>query len=527
MRILRFIKISLTMFRFGLHEVALSHFKHRGVQWLLRVLPPSPSRSLPRGVRLRLALESLGPIFVKFGQVLSTRRDLLPPDIAIELAKLQDQVPPFDPAQSVALIEAALGRSVDELFDEFERMPVASASIAQVHFARIKTAGNPSANAGKPVAIKVLRPNMLPVIESDLALMRDAAGWLERFWSDGKRLKPREVVAEFDKYLHDELDLMREAANASQLRRNFAGLDLLLVPEMYWDYCTSTVLVMERMVGVPISQVDILHAAGVDIPKLAREGVEIFFTQVFRDGFFHADMHPGNIQVSIAPESFGRYIALDFGIVGALSDFDKNYLAQNLLAFFQRDYHRVAVLHLESGWVPRATRVEELEGAIRACCEPYFDKALKDISLGQVLMRLFQTSRRFQVEIQPQLVLLQKTLLNVEGLGRELDPELDLWQTAKPYLERWMNEQVGWRGWLDRLKYEAPQWSKTLPQLPRLIQSALAHREAQFNQSEPLMLKLLHEQRRTNVLLKCVLVLGLAVGAGAVLARWWVATHGG
>ncbi|WP_158904998.1 ubiquinone biosynthesis regulatory protein kinase UbiB [Burkholderia sp. L27(2015)] len=518
MRIFRFFKITRTMFKFGLHEVALSHFKHRGVQFILRVVPFS-RHELPRGVRLRMALESLGPIFVKFGQVLSTRRDLLPLDIADELAKLQDQVPPFDFEHSVELIEKSLGAKVDTLFDEFERVPVASASIAQVHFARIKA----GTHAGKPVAIKVLRPNMLPVIEGDLALLRDVARWVERFWADGKRLKPREVVGEFDKYLHDELDLMREAANASQLRRNFAGLDLLLVPEMYWDFCTSTVLVMERMVGLPISQVETLRTAGVDVPKLAREGVEIFFTQVFRDGFFHADMHPGNIQVSIDPKTFGRYIALDFGIVGALSDFDKNYLAQNLLAFFQRDYHRVAVLHLESGWVPPATRVEELEGAIRACCEPYFDKALKDISLGQVLMRLFQTSRRFQVEIQPQLVLLQKTLLNVEGLGRELDPELDLWQTAKPYLERWMNQQIGWRGWLDRLKYEAPQWSKTLPQLPRLIHQVLApHYDGRPMGNEPLIQKMLIEQQRTNRLLQGMLVFGLAVGAGVIIAHFFI-----
>jgi ubiquinone biosynthesis protein len=517
MRISRFLKITRTMFKFGLHEVALSHFKHRGIQFILRVAP-STRHDLPRGVRLRLALESLGPIFVKFGQVLSTRRDLLPLDIADELAKLQDQVPPFDVAHSVALIEKSLGAPVDTLFDEFERIPVASASIAQVHFARIRA----GVHAGKAVAIKVLRPNMLPVIDSDLALLRDIARWVERFWADGKRLKPREVVAEFDKYLHDELDLMREAANASQLRRNFAGLDLLLVPEMYWDFCTPTVLVMERMVGLPISQVEPLRAAGVDMRKLAREGVEIFFTQVFRDGFFHADMHPGNIQVSIDPNSFGRYIALDFGIVGALSDFDKNYLAQNLLAFFQRDYHRVAVLHLESGWVPPATRVEELEGAIRACCEPYFDKALKDISLGQVLMRLFQTSRRFQVEIQPQLVLLQKTLLNVEGLGRELDPELDLWQTAKPYLERWMNAQIGWRGWLDRLKYEVPQWSKTLPQLPRLIHHALALGDGvqRMGSESQLLQKVLIEQQRTNRLLQSLLVFGLAVAAGVVVAHF-------
>ncbi|SDV48169.1 ubiquinone biosynthesis regulatory protein kinase UbiB [Chitinasiproducens palmae] len=520
MRSPRLWKIFLTFIRFGLDEVMLSGFRHRRIKLLVRALTIGRNFEQPRGVRLRLALESLGPIFVKFGQVLSTRRDLLPPDIAIELAKLQDQVPPFDSALAVALIEKSLGRPIDALFDDFERIPVASASIAQVHFAKIKL----GEHAGKPVAIKVMRPNMLPVIDSDLSLMADVASLIERLWSDGKRLRPREVVAEFDKYLHDELDLMREAANASQLRRNFAASDLLLVPEMYWDYCTPTVLVMERMDGVPISQTDTLRAAGVDIPRLAREGVEIFFTQVFRDGFFHADMHPGNIQVSLAPDTFGRYIALDFGIVGALSDYDKNYLAQNLLAFFKRDYHRVAMLHLESGWVPPATRVEELEGAIRAVCEPYFDKALKDISLGQVLMRLFQTSRRFQVEIQPQLVLLQKTLLNVEGLGRDLDPELDLWKTAKPYLERWMNEQVGWRGWYERLKYEVPQWSKTLPQVPRLIHHALAEMQDRRGGygNDALLRTLVVEQQRTNRLLRGMIVFGLAVGAGIVLTQIWL-----
>ena len=308
---------------------------------------------------------------------------------------------------------------------------------------------------------------------------------------------------------------MREAANGSQLRRNFAGLDLLLVPEMFWDFSTSQVLVMERMTGVPISQVETLRSAGVDIKKLAREGVEIFFTQVFRDGFFHADMHPGNIQVSLDPNTFGRYVALDFGIVGALSDFDKNYLAQNFLAFFKRDYHRVATLHLESGWVPPETRVEELESAIRAVCEPYFDRALKDISLGQVLMRLFSTSRRFNVEIQPQLVLLQKTMLNVEGLGRSLDPGADLWKTAKPYLERWMTEQIGLRGWYERFKVEAPQWSKTLPQLPRLIHHAMAARhDAPRAASEELMRQILVEQKRTNRLMQALLIFGLAVGVG-------------
>jgi ubiquinone biosynthesis protein len=314
---------------------------------------------------------------------------------------------------------------------------VASASIAQVHFA--------PAPGGREVAVKVLRPGMLAVIDDDLRLLHTLARWVERLSVDGKRLRPREVVAEFDGYLHDELDLVREAANAAQLRRNMAGLNLVLVPEMVWDLCTPTVMVMERMHGVQISQVQRLRDAGVDIPKLARDGVTIFFTQVFRDGFFHADMHPGNIQVSLAPETFGRYIALDFGIIGTLTETDKEYLAHNFIAFFRRDYKRVAELHVESGWVPPETRVDALEGAIRAVCEPHFDRPLKDISLGQVLMRLFQTSRRFNVQIQPQLVLLQKTLLNIEGLGRQLDPELDLWTTAKPFLERWMHEQIGWQ----------------------------------------------------------------------------------
>jgi predicted unusual protein kinase regulating ubiquinone biosynthesis (AarF/ABC1/UbiB family) len=318
---------------------------------------------------------------------------------------------------------------------------VASASIAQVHFATLKN--------GKEVAVKVLRPGMKTTIDEDLALMQMAAGLIEKVWPDSRRLKPREVVAEFDKYLHDELDLMREAAQASQLRRNFANSTLLMVPEMYWDYCSSSVIVMERMNGIPISQTDRLVAAGVDLKKLSRDGVEIFFTQVFRDGFFHADMHPGNILVSIDEATFGRYIALDFGIVGTLNDFDKDYLSQNFLAFFRRDYKRVAEAHIESGWAPRNTRVDELEAAVRATCEPIFDRPLKDISFGQVLLRLFQTSRRFNVEVQPQLVLLQKTMLNIEGLGRQLDPDLDLWKTAKPYLERWMAEQVGWRGMVD------------------------------------------------------------------------------
>ena len=404
------------LFRHGLDELVLSSFEHPGLRRVTRILTIGRKLDAPRGQRLRQALESLGPIFVKFGQVLSTRRDLLPPDIADELALLQDRVPPFDSAVAVQLIEAELRRPLMAVFATFEHVPIASASIAQVHFATLFD----KQGIEREVAVKVLRPGMLKIIDQDLALMRVMAGWLERLSSDGRRLKPREVVAEFDKYLHDELDLLKEAANAAQLRRNMEDVDSVIIPEMFWDYCHSTVLVMQRMNGVPISHKQELLDAKVDFQQLARDGVTIFFTQVFRDGFFHADMHPGNLQVSLAPDSFGRYILLDFGIVGTLTEYDKEYLAQNFVAFFRRDYKRVAELHVESGWVPRQTRVDELEAAVRACCEPYFDRPLKEISLGMVLMRLFQASRRFQVEIQPQLVLLQKTLLNIEGLGLSL-----------------------------------------------------------------------------------------------------------
>ncbi|MFN3829554.1 MAG: ubiquinone biosynthesis regulatory protein kinase UbiB [Tepidimonas ignava] len=499
------------LLRYGLDELVLSHFEHPALALLRRVLTLGRDLSAPRGQRLRQALERLGPIFVKFGQVLSTRRDLLPPDIADELAKLQDRVPPFPTEVAIATIERAFGQPLAAVFSHFERQPVASASIAQVHFATLRD--------GREVAVKVLRPGMLPVIEKDLALMRTMAGWVERLSRDGRRLKPREVVAEFDKYLHDELDLMREAANAAQLRRNMEGLDLVLIPEMYWDWCRSDVLVMQRMHGVPISQVERLRAAGVDIKRLARDGVTIFFTQVFRDGFFHADMHPGNIQVSLAPETFGRYISLDFGIVGTLTEYDKEYLAQNFTAFFRRDYKRVAELHIESGWVPPETRVDELEAAVRAVCEPYFDRPLKDISLGMVLMRLFQTSRRFNVEIQPQLVLLQKTLLNIEGLGRQLDPELDLWSTAKPFLERWMVEQVGPRRLWRELKAEAPHYAKLLPHLPRLVHAYLQQRPTDLRAQ---LQELVREQRRTQRLLLMVIYVLFGFVAGLMAMQWWL-----
>jgi len=515
-RLLRGAYIVWIVLRYGLDELVLTSFQKPWLRVIARIVSIGRPLQAPRGVRLREALERLGPIFVKFGQVLSTRRDLLPPDIADELAKLQDRVPPFSPDVAVATIERAFRRPLAQIFSEFQREPVASASIAQVHFARLIDRDGRE----REVAVKVLRPGMLPVIEKDLSLMRTMAAWVEGLSADGKRLKPREVVAEFDKYLHDELDLMREAANAAQLRRNMAGLDLVLIPEMYWDWCRSDVLVMERMKGVPISQVARLRQAGVDIKKLARDGVTIFFTQVFRDGFFHADMHPGNIFVSLEPATFGRYISLDFGIVGTLTEYDKEYLAQNFTAFFRRDYKRVAELHIESGWVPPQTRVDELEAAIRAVCEPYFDRPLKEISLGMVLMRLFQTSRRFNVEIQPQLVLLQKTLLNIEGLGRELDPDLDLWSTAKPFLEQWMAEQLGprrlWREW----RNQAPRYAKLLPELPRLLHDYLQQGARPHDRRE--LEALLAEQRRTNRLLQGLIYTVYGFLFGLIVTQLWL-----
>ncbi len=502
-RFMRGAYILMIVLRYGLDELVLSSFSHPWLRRMTRIVTLGRKLDAPRGQRLREALEQLGPIFVKFGQVLSTRRDLLPVDISDELALLQDRVPPFGSEVAVATIERAFRKPIDQIFTQFDRIPIASASIAQVHFARILDRNGEE----RDVAVKVLRPNMLPAIEKDLSLMRMMAGWVEGSSADGKRLKPREVVAEFDKYLHDELDLIREASSAAQLRRNMAGLDLVMIPEMFWDYCHPDVMVMERMSGIPINQTARLIEAGVDMKQLARDGVTLFFTQVFRDGFFHADMHPGNIMVSVAPETLGRYISLDFGIVGTLTEVDKEYLAQNFTAFFRRDYKRVAELHIESGWVPATTRVDELESAIRSVCEPYFDRPLKEISLGLVLMRLFQTSRRFQVEIQPQLVLLQKTLLNIEGLGRQLDPELDLWATAKPFLETWMINQVGPKKLIDQLKAEAPRYAKLLPELPRLLAEFLKQRNGLSPQERSLQ-ALLEAQQRTNKLLQ-----GLIYGA--------------
>ena len=506
MRAFRLTKILLVIFRFGLEEFLLGHERVHVLRSLVRGIFFWRRLAEPRAVRLRRALEALGPIFVKFGQVLSTRRDLLPVDIADELARLQDRVPPFDSSIVLETLERVYGQPVERVFREFEREPVASASVAQVHLAVL--------HDGREAAVKVLRPGIRPVIERDIALLNTGASLVEALFAEGRRLKPREVVAEFEKTIHDELDLIREAANASQLRRNFLGSPLLLVPEVFWDYCYSEVMVMERMRGTPISQIEVLKAKGVDLKQLSRNGVEIFFTQVFRDGFFHADMHPGNIFVA----EDGRYIALDFGIMGTLNDSDKSYLAQNFIAFFRRDYRRVAEAHVEAGWVPPGTRVDEFESAVRAVCEPIFDKPLKEISFGKVLLRLFQTSRRFNMEVQPQLVLLQKTLLNVEGLGRDLDPELDLWKTAKPYLETWMAEQVGWQGMMRQLREEAPMWAKMLPQIPRLL-----HRElnrAQSDSVEARLADMLQQQKRRNMLLGLIALLLAGLLAWDVYLRF-------
>ncbi|MDO9311814.1 MAG: ubiquinone biosynthesis regulatory protein kinase UbiB [Nitrosomonas sp.] len=493
MRLFRLLKILHIAFKFGLDEFVLNHSRLQFLRVTVRTLTFWRDLDKPRGERLRLALEALGPIFVKFGQMLSTRRDLLPQDIADELAKLQDQVPPFPSEVVISSLEKVYGKKISEIFLKFDEIPEASASVAQVHFAVL--------HDGTEAAVKILRPNLAPIIMHDVALM-DTGAWLaEALWTDGKRLKLRQVVSEFARHLDDELDLMREAANCSQLRRNFLDSPLLFVPEVYWDYCRSSVMVMERVKGTPISHVDTLREQGIDIPQLARVGVEIFFTQVFRDGYFHADMHPGNIFVG----STGQYIAVDFGIMGTLSDEDKNYLAQNFLAFFRRDYGRVAQAHVEAGWAPKDTRVDDFESAIRAVCEPIFDKPLKEISFGRVLLQLFQASRQFNVEIQPQLVLLQKTLLNIEGLGRDLDPDLDLWKTAKPFLENWMAEQLGFRGLASRIQKEAPNWAIILPEFPRLIHQALA--ENRNHELEKRMTDLVIEEKRQNRLLALIAIL--------------------
>jgi ubiquinone biosynthesis protein len=504
--LLRLIEIQRVLLRHGLDEYVRATHLYRPLRFLFFLSPSvwfERRRAVSRAVRLRLALQELGPIFVKFGQAVSTRRDLLPADLADELAKLQDRVPPFSGALARALIERSYGTPLGQMFTSFEESPLAAASIAQVHAARLPD--------GTEVVVKVLRPDMRAVIERDLEVLHALADLAQRYWSEGRRLRPRELVAEYQKTILDELDLMREAANASQLKRNFAGTGLLYVPEVYWDHCRNDVMVMERIHGVPISDLARLKAAGTNIPRLAENGVRIFFTQVFRHNFFHADMHPGNIFVLIDDPQQPRYAAVDFGIVGTLDPRDQHYLAENFLAVFNRDYRRVAQLHLQSGWVPAGTRVDEMESAVRTVCEPIFDRPLKDIYFGRILLRLFEISRRFDMQIQPQLLLLQKTLLNIEGLGRELYPELDIWSTASPILREWMRERSSVRALFSELRSEAPQLLAAVRTLPALLQR-LALRPAAADPAAPaVQLAALRREARRDRRRRDALTLGAAL----------------
>jgi ubiquinone biosynthesis protein len=485
-QLFRLIYINIVLLRHGLDEIILATHLFRPLRFFAFLSPWRWFRraSKPRGERIRCALEDLGPIFVKFGQILSTRRDLLPDDIAEQLTRLQDQVPPFPGDQARAIVELAYKKQLQEVFTEFDETPLASASIAQVHAATLLD--------GQEVVVKIVRPGIADTIGRDIGLLYIVAELAERYWPGAKRLHPVDIVTEYEKTIFDELDLMREAASASQLSRNFKDSGKLYIPEIHWPLTRNNVMVMERVSGMPISDIDVLRRNGVNLKRLAETGVEIFFAQVFRDSFFHADMHPGNIFVS--PK--GQYIAVDFGIMGTLSPGDQRYLAENFLAFFQRNYRRVAELHVESGWVPENTRVDEFESAIRTVCEPIFERPLKDISFGHVLLRLFQTARRFNMEVQPQLVLLQKTLLNIEGLGRQLYPELDLWQTAKPFLERWMSEQVGLRSLVKNFKANAPQWAETLPEIPLLLHKVLTQADDSMVQYQNRVTKSIEDVRK-------------------------------
>ncbi len=462
-QLFRLLRITRVLVRHGLDDFVVALHLFAPYRFMMYLMPWRWRRRVakPRAERLREALEELGPVFVKFGQMLSTRPDLLPEDIAGELTKLQDKVPPFSGETARNIIERAYGDALEAHFAQFDLQAIASASVAQVHPANL--------HDGTEVVVKVLRPRVEEVIERDLALLYTLARLAENYWSEGKRLRPVEVVEEYDKTIHGELDLMREAANASRLRGNFEGSELIYVPRVYWDHTRRDVMVMERIEGIPIRDIGRLKAAGIDMRQLAHNGVEIFFTQAFRDGFFHADMHPGNIFVS----EDGQYRAVDFGIMGTLGESDKRYLAENFLAFFNRDYRAVAEAHLRAGWVPRDTPVEEFEAAVRTVCEPIFAKPISEISFGRLVMRLFQTARRFNMPVQPQLVLLQKTLLNIEGLGRRLYPELNLWETAKPYLERWMSEQIGPRAALAGIRRDLPKWGALMPELPLLAHEVL------------------------------------------------------
>ncbi|MCQ8128616.1 ubiquinone biosynthesis regulatory protein kinase UbiB [Methylomonas rivi] len=510
--LMRLIHINWVMMTHGLDEIVLKTHLLRPIRYLAYFSPTfwfrKPTES--RGVRIRRTLEDLGPIYVKFGQTLSTRKDLLPEDIAEELVKLQDRVPPFSAETARGIIEEQLGQSIEAAFDEFDPKPLASASVAQVHTAKLKT--------GEQVIVKVLRPDIEDKIHSDVGLLYELARLAERFWSDARRLRATEVVAEFEKTILDELDLLREAANASAIRNNFKKSDSLYIPEIHWPLTRRKVLVMERIYGIPVGDIQALRNGNADFKKLAERGVEIFFTQVFRDNFFHADMHPGNIFVQL-PD---KYLAVDFGIVGSLSDTDQRYLAENFLAFFNHDYRRVAQMHIESGWVPPTTRVEEFEAAIRSVCEPIFEKPLKDISFGLLLLRLFQTARRFDMVVQPQLVLLQKTLLNIEGLGRQLYPDLDLWQTAKPFLENWFKQRLGPAAKIKELLSKLPEMTEQLPEFPALIFQALqsnAQMQQQIQQHNQEMLQLRKQLNRNNNRTLWAILTGALMVAGTILLQ--------
>jgi len=509
--IMRLIHINWVMIYHGLDEIVLKTHLFRPIRYLAFFSPSYWLRNNrePRGVRIRCALEDLGPIYVKFGQTLSTRKDLLPEDIAEELVKLQDRVPPFAEATARKTIEEQLGMSISEAFAEFDSTPLASASIAQVHTA--------SLHSGEQVIVKVLRPNIENKIHSDVALLFEVAKLAEKFWPDARRLRAVEIVAEFEKTIIDELDLVREAANASAIRSNFKNSDMLYIPEIHWPLTRRKVLVMERIHGIPVGDIQALRDGNADFKKLAERGVEIFFTQVFRDNFFHADMHPGNIFVEL-PD---KYLAVDFGIVGSLSDSDQRYLAENFLAFFNHDYRRVAQMHIESGWVPSSTRIEEFEAAIRSVCEPIFEKPLKDISFGLLLLRLFQTARRFDMVVQPQLVLLQKTLLNIEGLGRQLYPDLDLWQTAKPFLENWFKQRLGPTAKIKELLKKFPEITEQLPEFPALVLHAIQstgqiQQQMQLQNKEILLLRKQLKRNNKNTLL-AVLTGALMISASLLL----------
>jgi len=520
----RLIQIQRVLLKHGLDEFVRATHLYRPLRFLFFLSPDvwfERRRSANRGERLRLALQELGPIFVKFGQAVSTRRDLLPVDIAEELAKLQDRVPPFPGEIARATVEKALGRAVTETFAAFDETPLAAASIAQVHAARL--------HDGTEVVVKVLRPGMTEVIKRDLEVLYALARLTERYWSESRRLRPVEVVGEYEKTILDELDLMREAANASQLKRNFAGSDLLYVPEIYWDYCRINVMVLERIHGVPISDMEKLRSVGANIPLLAENGVRIFFTQVFRHNFFHADMHPGNIFVTVDDPRNPRYAAVDFGIMGTLDPRDQNYLAENFLAVFDRDYRRVALLHVESGWVPPDTRVDEMESAIRTVLEPIFDRPLEDVSFGNILVRLFEISRRFNMQIQPQLILLQKTLLNVEGLGRDLYPQLDIWKTASPILREWMRERVGVRQVLRNFRTQMPELLEAARALPSLLKAAVQrsqggvfHMQVESPAVEEIRTELRKAGRRRDaVTVGAAILLGGLVWLGVNGAGYW------